>query len=57
MTIDEKLDRILWNQEVMLMYLQQILKESSKSQFLEDYSANLAAQATEIILGHNIVRK
>lgn len=31
--------------------------ESSKSQFLEDYSANLAAQATEIILGHNIVRK
>lgn len=39
------------------MYLQQILKESSKSQFLEDYSANLAAQATEIILGHNIVRK
>lgn len=42
---------------VMLMYLQQILKESSKSQFLEDYSANLAAQATEIILGHNIVRK
>lgn len=57
MTIDEKLDRILWNQEVMLMYLQQILKESSKSQFLEDYSANLAAQMTEIILGHNIVRK
>lgn len=57
MTIDEKLDRILWNQEVMLMYLQQILKESSKSQFLEDYSANLAAQATEIILGHKIVRK
>lgn len=36
---------------------QQILKESSKSQFLEDYSANLAAQATEIILGHKIVRK
>ena len=57
MTIDEKLDRILWNQEVMLMYLQQILNESSKSQFLEDYAANLAAQATEIILGHNIVRK
>ena len=24
---------------------------------LEDYSANLAAQMTEIILGHNIVRK
>lgn len=24
---------------------------------LEDYAANLAAQATEIILGHNIVRK
>lgn len=57
MTIDEKLDRILCNQEVMLMYLQQILNESSKSQFLEDYAANLAAQATEIILGHNIVRK
>ena len=57
MTIDEKLDRILWNEEDMLMYLQQILKESSKSQFLEDYSANLAAQATEIILGHKIVRK
>lgn len=57
MTIDEKLDRILWNQEVMLTYLQQILNESSKSQFLEDYAANLAAQATEIILGHKIVRK
>lgn len=28
-----------------------------RSQFLEDYAANLAAQATEIILGHNIVRK
>lgn len=34
-----------------------LLNESSKSQFLEDYAANLAAQATEIILGHNIVRK
>lgn len=32
-------------------------KERDRSQFLEDYAANLAAQATEIILGNNIVRK
>lgn len=52
-----KLDKILLNQQVILLYLRQILQDTNRSQFLEDYAANLAAQATEIILGHNIVRK
>ena len=54
---EEKLDKILLNQQVILLYLRQILQDTNRSQFLEDYAANLAAQATEIILGHNIVRK
>lgn len=52
-----KLDKILLNQQVILLYLRQILQDTNRSQFAEDYAANLAAQATEIILGHNIVRK
>lgn len=57
MNTEEKLDKILLNQQVILLYLRQILQDTNRSQFLEDYAANLAAQATEIILGHNIVRK
>lgn len=53
----EKLDQILLNQQVILLYLNQILKDTNRSQFAEDYVANLAAQMTEIILGNNIVRK
>lgn len=56
-SIEEKLDKILLNQQVMLLYLRQILQDTNRSQFAEDYAANLAAQATEIILGNNIVRK
>lgn len=57
MNTEEKLDKILLNQQVILLYLRQILQDTNRSQFLEDYAANLAAQATEIILGHKIVRK
>ena len=57
MNTEEKLDKILLNQQVILLYLRQILQDTNRSQFLEDYAANLAAQATEKILGHNIVRK
>lgn len=57
MNTEEKLDKILLNQQVILLYLRQILQDTNRSQFLEDYAANLAAQATEIILGTNIVRK
>lgn len=35
----------------------EIQEFKNRSQFAEDYAANLAAQMTEIILGHNIVRK
>lgn len=45
------------NQQVILLYLKQILQDTNRSQFAEDYVANLAAQMTEIILGNNIVRK
>ena len=55
--IEEKLDQILTNQQVILLYLKQILQDTNRSQFAEDYAANLAAQMTEIILGNNIVRK
>lgn len=54
---EEKLDQILLNQQVILLYLKQILQDTNRSQFAEDYVANLAAQMTEIILGNNIVRK
>lgn len=57
MNTEEKLDKILLNQQVILLYLRQILQDTNRSQFLEDYAANLAAQMTEIILGNNIVRK
>lgn len=45
------------NQQVILLYLKQILQDTNRSQFAEDCAANLAAQMTEIILGNNIVRK
>lgn len=57
MSVEEKLDKILLSQQVILLYLRQILQDTNRSQFAEDYAANLAAQMTEIILGHNIVRK
>ena len=40
-----------------MQMLKAIYQEVSKSNFAEDYAANLAAQMTEIILGNNIVRK
>lgn len=55
--MEEKLDQILRNQEIILQCLGQIYQEVSKDHFLEDYTANLAAQLTEIMLGHNIVRQ
>lgn len=54
MTTEQKLDQILWNQEIILMYLKQILKDTNREQFTEDYAANLFAQMTEIVLGNNI---
>ena len=50
---DKKDDKTRWE----LMPLDCLEDIARRSQFLEDYAANLAAQATEIILGHNIVRK
>lgn len=55
--VNEKLDKILKNQEYIFMLLLRILEDTNRSQFAEDYAANLAAQATEILLGHNIIRK
>lgn len=55
--INEKLDMILQNQSYLFLLLQKVLKDVNKSQFVEDYVANLAAQVTEIVLGHNIIRK
>lgn len=52
--IEDKLDQILQNQALIVRMLAQIY---NKSQFTEDYAANLFAQMTEIVLGHNIVRK
>ncbi len=56
-SMEEKLDQILANQALIVKLLLQIQSKVNESQFVEDYAANLAAQATEIILGHNIVRK
>lgn len=55
--MEEKLDQILTNQALIVKLLLQIQSKVNESQFAEDYVANLAAQMTEIILGHNIVRK
>lgn len=55
--VNDKLDKILKNQEYIFMLLLRILEDTNRSQFAEDYAANLAAQATEILLGHNIIRK
>lgn len=55
--MEEKLDQVLLNQATMMQMLKAIYQEVSKSNFAEDYAANLAAQMTEIILGNNIVRK
>lgn len=55
--MEEKLDKILFNQSIILNLLLQIQAKVNESQFAEDYVANLAAQMTEIILGNNIVRK
>ena len=55
--MEEKLDQILLNQATIMQMLKAIYQEVSKSNFAEDYAANLAAQMTEIILGNNIVRK
>ena len=56
-SMEEKLDQILTNQALIVKLLLQIQSKVNESQFAEDYVANLAAQMTEIILGHNIVRK
>lgn len=55
--MEEKLDKILFNQSIILKLLLQIQSKVNESQFAEDCVANLAAQMTEIILGNNIVRK
>lgn len=55
--IEDTLNQILMNQQIILLYLKQILKDTNKSQFTEDYAANLFAQMTEIVLGNNIIRK
>lgn len=52
--IEDKLDQILQNQALIVRMLAQIY---NKSQFTEDYAANLFAQMTEIVLGNNIIRK
>lgn len=57
MEYGRKLDKILFNQSIILNLLLQIQSKVNESQFAEDYVANLAAQMTEIILGNNIVRK
>ena len=56
MIMEEKLDQILRNQELILQLLTQIYKDVNKDHFLEDYTANLAAQLTEIIFNKNIIR-
>lgn len=55
--MEEKLDKILFNQSIIPNLLLHIQSKVNESQFAEDYAANLAAQMTEIILGHNIIRK
>lgn len=57
MGTDEKLDQILGNQTLIVQLLLQILQQTGRDQFTEDYAANLFAQMTEIVLGHNILRK
>ena len=46
--MEEKLNQILKNQEVIIAYLIEILKQN-KNQFTEDYAANLLAMMTEKI--------
>lgn len=50
MTSDEKLDAILMNQQTIYSILLQILGDTNKSRFTEDYFANLAAVATEFLI-------
>lgn len=54
--MEEKIDQILQNQTLIVTLLLQIMKRVNKEQFTEDYAANLFAQMTEIVLGHNIIR-
>lgn len=53
----DEITQFLLNQATIMQMLKAIYQEVSKSNFAEDYAANLAAQMTEIILGNNIVRK
>lgn len=55
--IENKLDTALRNQEIIMSWLYSINLDINKSRFVEDYAANLAAQYTEILFGHNIIRK
>lgn len=45
--IEDKLNKILENQELILRLLVQILKDTNRSQFLENYAANLLSTLTE----------
>lgn len=59
-TFDEEtgcrhLAQAAWN-VIALLWISKHLQSQEETD-AEDYAANLAAQATEIILGHNIVRK
>lgn len=45
--MEEKINKILENQQAMIALLIQILKDVNKSQFLENYAANLLSMITE----------
>ena len=55
-SMEDKIDQILKNQEVIIQYLQAIYAKVSDT-FTENYAANLLAQITEMMLGHNTVRQ
>lgn len=53
-SVDEKLDKIIKNQELLFTWIYQLQKDIKASRFAEDYAANLAATFTEIMfLGRN----
>lgn len=47
--MEEKINKILENQQAMIALLIQILKDVNKSQFFENYAANLLANFTDNI--------
>ncbi len=63
MSIEEKLDKILHNQEILnknrlMIYRELISQRKSKGQdFLTNYLADLAGTATSIILLEDVLKK